>query len=130
MSLSTTLKCFLNTFTDSDCTTFPGSLFQLLTILSEKEFFLISSLSLLWCNLRSFPLVLQLIMWEKRLAFTLPPPPFKELERTIMSPLILLIYRLKTHSSLSQSSYDLCSSPLISLIALLWTCYRASMSCL
>lgn len=48
MSLSATSMCLLNTSRDGDSTTSMGSL----TTLSVKEFFLISSLSLPWCNLR------------------------------------------------------------------------------
>jgi len=62
MSLSTTSKQFVNTFRDSDSTTSLGSLFQCLTSLSEKKFFLISNLNLPWCNLRPFALVL--LVWK------------------------------------------------------------------
>ncbi|KAK4831181.1 LOW QUALITY PROTEIN: hypothetical protein QYF61_015913 [Mycteria americana] len=51
---------------DGDSTTSLGSLFQCLTTLSVKKFFLISSLNLPWHNLRPFPLVLSLVTWEKR----------------------------------------------------------------
>lgn len=47
-----------------------GSMLQCLTTLSEKEFFLISSLNLLWCNLRLCPLALLFVTWEER-----PTPP-------------------------------------------------------
>ena len=52
MSLSTTSKRFLNASKDGDSTTSLGSLFQCLTILSVKKFFLISNLNLPWCSLR------------------------------------------------------------------------------
>ena len=58
MSLSTTSKWFLNTFRDGDSTIELGSLFQCLTTLSVKKFFLTSNLNLPWCNLRPFSLVL------------------------------------------------------------------------
>ncbi|KAK4822235.1 hypothetical protein QYF61_011876 [Mycteria americana] len=52
---------------DGDSTTSLGSLFQCLTTLSVKKFFLTSNLNLPWLNLRPFPLVLLLVPWEKRL---------------------------------------------------------------
>jgi len=48
MSLSTTSKCSLNTTRVSDSTTSLGSPFQCLTTLSEKQYFLTSSLNLPW----------------------------------------------------------------------------------
>ena len=57
MSLSTTSKWLLNTIRDGDSTTLSGSLFQCLTTLSVKKFFLISNVNFPWCNLRPFPLV-------------------------------------------------------------------------
>jgi len=64
--------CFLNTSRDGDSTISLGSLFQCFITLSVKKFFLISSLNLLWCNLRPFPLVLLLVTGEKRLTATSP----------------------------------------------------------
>jgi len=46
MSQSATSICFLNPSRDGDSTTALGSLFQCLTSLSLKKFFLISSLNL------------------------------------------------------------------------------------
>jgi len=46
MSLSTRPTCYLNTSRDGDSTTSLGSLFQCLTTLSVKKFFLISNLKL------------------------------------------------------------------------------------
>lgn len=46
MPLSTTSKCFFNTSRDSDSTNSLGCLFQHLTTLLEKKFFLISKLYL------------------------------------------------------------------------------------
>jgi len=57
MSLSATSLQFLKTSRGSDFTTSLGSLFQCFTIHSENKFFLISNLSLLWCNLRPLPLL-------------------------------------------------------------------------
>ncbi|KAM7124178.1 COP9 signalosome complex subunit 5 isoform 2-T2 [Ciconia maguari] len=62
---------------DGDSTTFLGSLFQCLTTLPVKKFFLISNLNLPWHNLRPFPLVLWLVTWEKRLTPTSLQPPFR-----------------------------------------------------
>uniref|UniRef100_A0A8V0XGV5 EH domain-containing protein n=1 Tax=Gallus gallus TaxID=9031 RepID=A0A8V0XGV5_CHICK len=50
---------FKHTSRDGDSTTSLGSLFQCLTTLSVKKFFLIFKLNLPWCNLRPFPLVPQ-----------------------------------------------------------------------
>ena len=61
MSLHTTSTHFLNASKDSDSTTSKDSLFQYLTTLSEKKFFLISNLNLPWHNLKPFPLVLSLL---------------------------------------------------------------------
>jgi len=76
MSLNTTSKCSLNTTGVSDSTTSLGSPFQCLTTLSEKEYFLTSSLNLPWRSLKPFPtfiascpfiqsLPLGLIWWPK-----------------------------------------------------------------
>ncbi|KAK4831669.1 hypothetical protein QYF61_018636 [Mycteria americana] len=114
MSISTTSTPLLNTSRDGDSATSLGSLFQCLTTLSVKKFFLISSLNLPWCNLRPFPLVLSLVTWEKRPTPALLQPPFREL--------------LNNPSSLSRSSQDLCSRPFTSFLALLWTRSSTSMS--
>ncbi|KAK4824615.1 LOW QUALITY PROTEIN: hypothetical protein QYF61_016921 [Mycteria americana] len=97
-----------------DLTTSLGSLFQCLTTLSVKKLFLISNLSLPWHNLRTFPLVLWLDIWEKRPTPTSLQPPF----------------RLNNASSLSCSSSDFCSRPFTSFTALLWTRSSTSMSLL
>ena len=57
-SCSNSSRCLLNTARDSDSTTSLGRPFQCLTTLSEKKFFLISNLNLLWYNLWPFPCVL------------------------------------------------------------------------
>ena len=77
MSLSMTSKCFLNISSDSETTILLGSLFQCLTTLLKKNFFLTCNLNLCWCNLRPFCLVLLLVTWEKRLTPTSPQPPFR-----------------------------------------------------
>ena len=59
-------KCSLNTSRIGDSTTSLGSPFQCLTTLSEKKYFLTSSLNLPWCSLKPFPLVLSLVTQEKR----------------------------------------------------------------
>ncbi|KAK4807471.1 hypothetical protein QYF61_008239 [Mycteria americana] len=59
---------------DGDSTTSLGSLFQCLTTLSVKKFFLMSNLNLPWRNWRPFPLILSLVTWEKR-----PTPPLDSL---------------------------------------------------
>ena len=61
MSLSATSIHFLNTSSNSDSITSLGSPFQHLITLSEKKFFIISNLNLLWHNLRPFYLALSVI---------------------------------------------------------------------
>jgi len=67
MSLGSVSIHLSNTSGDGASTPSLGSLFQRFTTLSVKKFFLISSLNLLWCNLRPFPLVL--MTHEKTLHF-------------------------------------------------------------
>ena len=76
MSRSATSTCFLNTSRHGDSTTSQNSLFQCLTTLSVKKFFLISNLNLPWCNLRPLPLVLSLVTWVKRPAPASLQAPF------------------------------------------------------
>ena len=64
MSCSATSTGFLNTSRDGNSTTSLSSLFQCLTTLSVKKFFLISNLNLPWHNLRPLPLVLSLGLQE------------------------------------------------------------------
>ena len=54
----------LDTSIDSDSITSLGSLFQCLTNLSEKKFFLLSNLNLPWCNPR--PVLLDLLLLPGR----------------------------------------------------------------
>ena len=60
------LHVFFNTSSKGDSTTSLSSLFQCLTTLSGKKFFLISNPKLPWRNLRPLPLVPSLATWEKR----------------------------------------------------------------
>ena len=53
MSLSTMSTHLLNTSRDGDSATFLGSLFQCLTTLPVKKFFLISNLNLTWVQLEA-----------------------------------------------------------------------------
>ncbi|KAK4828289.1 hypothetical protein QYF61_024954 [Mycteria americana] len=78
MSLSTMSTRPLNTSRDGDSTTSLGSLFQCLTTLLVKKFFLISNLNFPWCNLRPFPLVLSLVTWENPLQRKLNESRFTE----------------------------------------------------
>lgn len=66
MSLITTFKRYLNTSRDNDSTILLGP-FQCFTILLEKKFFLIPNLNLSWLNLSPLPLVLSIVMLEKKL---------------------------------------------------------------
>ena len=61
MSLSATSALFWNTSRDGDSTTFLDSPCRCLSAPSEKLFFLISTLNLSWCNLRSSLLILLLL---------------------------------------------------------------------
>ncbi|KAK4824165.1 hypothetical protein QYF61_011292, partial [Mycteria americana] len=66
MSLSTTSIRLLNNSRDGDVTASLGSLFQCLTTLSVKKFFLISNLNLPWHNLRPFPLAFYRLFLRRR----------------------------------------------------------------
>jgi len=56
---------FLNISRNGDSTTSLGSLLLCLAILSENNFFLIYNLTLPWCNLRPFLLILSLLQEEE-----------------------------------------------------------------
>jgi len=99
MSLSTTPKGFINTSRDGDSTTSLGSLFQCLTTLSVKKFFLISNLSLPWWNLRPFPLILSPITSENGPIPLSLQSPFRYLKRAVRSLLSLLFPRLNSRST-------------------------------
>jgi len=118
MSPGATFTRFFNPSRDGDSPTALGSLFQCLTTLSGKKFFLIFNLNLPWCNLRPLLLVLSLVTGEKR-----PTPPHYTLLsggwRELSGPPSALSspdWTVPAPSSLS--SADLFSTPL-SLIALL-----------
>ncbi|KFW80123.1 Unconventional myosin-X, partial [Manacus vitellinus] len=63
---------FLNASRDSGSTSFLGSLFQCLTTLSMKKFFLMFNINLPWHSLGPFPGVLSLVTWEKGQTHTWP----------------------------------------------------------
>jgi len=65
MSLNTTSKRSSNTSRVGGSTTSLGSPFQCLTTLSDKQYFLKSSLNLPWRSLRPFPLALSLSSHQK-----------------------------------------------------------------
>jgi len=77
MSRSATSTRVVNPSRDGDPTTSLGSLFQCLTTLSVKTFFLISNLNLPRRSLRPLPLVLSLVTWERRPAPASRRPPFR-----------------------------------------------------
>ncbi|KAK4827084.1 hypothetical protein QYF61_014186 [Mycteria americana] len=94
----------LNVSRDGESTTSLGNLFQCLTTLILKNFFLVSSLNL---------------------------PPFRpplSTERLQCLPGSLLFSKLSNSNSLSLSSWERCSIPLIIFVALLWTCSNRSVS--
>lgn len=120
MAPSATSSFFLNTSRDGDSATSLGGPFQCLIILSVKNF-LISILDLLWCRLRLCPLILWLVVIEKRLTPRLATPSFHgvvESDEVSPEPPFL---QAKQPNSLSHSLQDLCSRPFTSFVALLWT---------
>lgn len=78
-ALTAMFSHLLDSFRDNYSTTSPGSLFQGLTTLFMKKFFLMSKLSLPWSSLRLCPLILSLVVWENRVVSTWLQPPYKEL---------------------------------------------------
>lgn len=66
MSQSATATGTLNTSRASDSTTSLGHLFQYLTTLSMKKFFLMFNKNLPWNNLRPFPLILSVVNGDIR----------------------------------------------------------------
>lgn len=74
------------------------------------------SLNFPWCNVRSLPLVLSLVTWEKG-----QTPPDLQLQRVIESPMRLIFSRLNIPSKLSCSLQDLSFRPFTSFIAPLRT---------
>lgn len=59
----------------AECTARLGRLFQCSVALSVKKFLPTSNLSVPWCSLRPFTLVLSLAAWEKRPSPTFPRAP-------------------------------------------------------
>ncbi|KAK4826066.1 hypothetical protein QYF61_005025 [Mycteria americana] len=96
---------------DGDSTTSLGSLFQCLTTLSVKKFFLISRLNLPWRNLRPFPLILSLVTWEKRPTPTSLQPPFR-----LNNPSSLIRLLLQTLHQLCYPSLDTLQHLNVSLV--------------
>lgn len=90
----------LNTCRNGNLTISLGSLFQSLTALSVKKFFIISNLNLTWWNVRQFALILSLVIWERRPTHTVLWPPFRQLQRVIRSLLSLIFSRLNNPSCL------------------------------
>lgn len=84
MSISTTSQSFLNTSGDSESTTSLDSPIQCLSTYSENKFLLIPNLNLPWINLKPFLLVLLLGTREKRQIPTLPQPPVKNGNWTLL----------------------------------------------
>lgn len=120
MSLSATSMYHLNISMDSDSAIPQHNLFQYLTIPLEKEFFLISNLSLLWCSLSPFPPILSLATWDNRPAPTWLQPPLiiiKIIIKSNMVPHELLFLQDKHPLYFSHSTQDLCSTSFTSIIA-------------
>jgi len=122
MSLSTISKCFLNTYRVSDYTTSLDRPFQLLMTLSENNFFLTFNLNLPWHNSRLFPLVLLLVMWDKRPTLHLfttscqvfaangkgsPEPPLLQTEQAQFPKQLLIRLVLQTPHQLHCCSLDM-----------------------
>ncbi|KAK4823315.1 hypothetical protein QYF61_000917 [Mycteria americana] len=103
-------------FRDGDSTTSLGSLFQCLTTVSVKEFFLISNLNLPWRNLRPFPLVLSLVTWEKRPTPTSLQPPFRLNSPSSFPQLLLIRLVLQTPHQLHCPSLDTLQHLNVSLV--------------
>ncbi|KAK4824318.1 LOW QUALITY PROTEIN: hypothetical protein QYF61_013593 [Mycteria americana] len=112
-----------------DSTTSLGSLFQCLTTLSVKKFFLIPNLSLPWCNLRPFPLILSLVTWERDRPPPLynllsvvesnkvsPQPPFLQAKQSQLPQLLLIRLLLQTLHQLRCPSLDMLQHLNVSLV--------------
>ncbi|KAK4832969.1 hypothetical protein QYF61_026795 [Mycteria americana] len=89
---------------DGDSTTSLGSLFQCLTTLSVKKFFLISNLNLSLRNLRPFPLIVSLVIVESDKVS--PQPPFLQAKQHhFLQPLLIRLV-LQTRHQLRCPSLD------------------------
>ena len=119
--LKATSNLALSTPREGASTTSLGQLFQCLTALIGKNFFLISNLNLHSFSSKPLPLALS------RHALVKSPSPafshvtFKYWKTSITSPCSLPFSRVNSPNSLSLSSQERCSIPLIIFVALLWT---------
>jgi len=122
MSISTTCTPSLNASRGNVSTTSPGIPFQCLTTLSENNFFLTFNLNLPWHNSRLFPLVLLLVMWDKRPTLHLfttscqvfaangkgsPEPPLLQTEQAQFPKQLLIRLVLQTPHQLHCCSLDM-----------------------
>ena len=96
---------------DGASTTTPGNLFQCLTTLIVKNYFLIYSLNIPSFSLKLFPLALSLQTLLKSLSPSFLQPPFKFQKATLRSPWSLLFSTL--HSSSSLKYMALCLEPAV-----------------
>ena len=118
----------LNTAREGAATASLGNLFQCFTTLMLKNFFQTSNLNLPSFSLQPFPLVLSLHTLVISPSPSFLEAPFWYWKAAVRSPWSLLFSRLNSPNSLSLSSQERCSSPLINFVALLWTCSNRSMS--
>ena len=103
-----------------------GDLFQCLTTLTVKNFFLKSSLNLPSSSLKPFHLILLLHALLKSPSPAFLQALFRYWKAIIRFPWSLLLSRLKSPYSLNLSPLGRCSSPLI--MAFFWTCSSSPMS--
>ena len=118
----------LNTSREGASTTSLGNLFHCLTTLIVKNFFLLSKLNLPSFTFKSLPLVLSLPALVKKSISSFLASPLQVLKAAIRSAQNLLFSKLNNPSSLSLSSQERCSIPLLTFVALLWTHFNSSMS--
>ena len=107
----------LSTPRDGASTTSMGSLFQSLTTLRVKNFLLISNLNLPSFSLKPFPPILSLSAHSRSQSPSCVHVPFKYWKATARFPQSILSSRLNKPSSISLSSQERCSSPLIISVA-------------
>ena len=115
---------------DGASTTSQGNLCQCLTILTVKNSFLISNLTLSFFSWKPFPLILsqQTLLQSPPRSFL--QPLFRHWKAALRSPWSLVCPRQNSPSSLSLSFYERCSIPSITSVALLWTLSNRSSSLL
>lgn len=111
----------LSTSRNGASTAAASSLCQCLTAHWVKNFFLISYLNLPYFSLKLFPLFLSLHTLVKKLISSFTVGPLQVLKVSMRSLQSLLFSRLNKPSSLNLSFQERCSSPLIFLVAILWT---------